>query len=245
MPNHWKDRAVITELLHYAVDTVRALLATPEGQIALASAMASSLFAVAGTFVKTMIPLRWLAVGTNGGFMIYGALLPQLPTLVLHAVLLPINAIRAIEMMRLTRRVNRAGGDTTNSGFWLRPYMTRRRLPVGATLFNKGDIADHLYVLAEGKIEWVEIGTVTTPGGIFGEIAFFAPDKRRTMTARCVEPCLLLSIDEPGLRQLYYQNPEFGFQLISLVAGRMHADVERLRAQVEAARALGGGRSAA
>jgi CRP-like cAMP-binding protein len=79
---------------------------------------------------------------------------------------------------------------------------------------------------------------VTTPGGIFGEIAFFAPDKRRTMTARCVEPCLLLSIDEPGLRQLYYQNPEFGFQLIGLVAARMHADVERLRAQVDIARQL-------
>lgn len=223
---------MIVELVQHAVDLVRSLLATPEGRVALASAGVASLFSVAGTFVKTMIPLRWMAVGTNAGFMVYGALFPSLPMMLLHAVLLPINSVRAIQMMRLTRRVNRAAGDTTNSGFWLRPYMTRRKLPAGEILFNRGDTADHLYMLAEGKIELVEIGSLIMPGGIFGEIAFFAPDKRRTMTARCVEPCLLLSIDEAGLRQLYFQNPEFGFQLISLVAGRMHADLVRLRISV-------------
>jgi CRP/FNR family cyclic AMP-dependent transcriptional regulator len=231
---------VIAQLIQHAIDTVLALLSTQEGRIALASAAVASLFAIAGTFVKTMIPLRWMAVGTNAGFMVYGALFPSLPMMMLHALLLPINSIRAIEMMRLARRVDRAAGDTANSGFWLRPYMTRRRFPAGTILFNKGDIADHLYMLAEGKIELVEIGVEMAPGGTFGEIAFFAPDRRRTMTARCIEPCLLLSIDEAGLRELYYQNPEFGFQLISLVAGRMHADVERLRAQVEALRAAGG-----
>jgi CRP/FNR family transcriptional regulator, cyclic AMP receptor protein len=229
---------VISEALEHALALVRVLLTTPEGIVALASAFAASAFNIAGTFVKTMIPLRWLAAGGNLGFMLCGALFPSLPMLILHTLLLPINSIRAIQMMRLTRRVNRAGGDTTNAGLWLRPYMTRRKLEAGEILFNKGDAADHLYMLAEGKIEVVEIGTVLTPGGIFGEIAFFAPDKRRTMTARCVEPCLLLSIDEPGLRQLYYQNPEFGFQLIGLVAARMHADVERLRAQVDIARQL-------
>ncbi len=223
----------MAEIYQHALALLESLLATPQGRLALASAGVASLFNLAGTFVKTMIPLRWMAVGSNLGFMVYGALFPSLPMLVLHALLLPINGIRAIEMMRLTRRVNQAAADTANSGFWLRPYMTRRKLPAGAIVFRKGDPADHLYMLAEGRIELVEIGAVLTPGRIFGEIAFFHPARQRTLTARCLDRCQLLSIDESGMRQLYYQNPEFGFQLIGLVAGRMHADVERLRAQVD------------
>ncbi len=231
---------MIAELLHHAWDLVLSLLTTTEGIVALASALAASAFNIAGTFVKTMIPLRWLAAGGNLGFMICGVLMPSLPMLILHSLLLPINSVRAIEMMRLTRRVNRAAADTTNSGFWLRPYMTRKKLPAGAVVFERGEPADQLYMLAAGKIELVEIGAILTPGRIFGEIAFFHPEKKRTLTARCLEPCQLLSIDESGMRQLYYQNPEFGFQLIGLVAGRMFADVERLRVQVEAAQSAQG-----
>ena len=67
---------------------------------------------------------------------------------------------------------------------------------------------------------------------MFGEIAFFAPDRKRTNTARCVGPCTVLSIDESTVRQLFYQNPGFGFQLIDLVAGRLTADVIRLQKQI-------------
>lgn len=236
---------MIAELLHHAWQLILSLLTTTEGIVALASALVASAFNIAGTFVKTMIPLRWLAAGGNLGFMICGVLMPSLPMLILHALLLPINSVRAIEMMRLTRRVNRAAADTTNSGFWLRPYMTRRKLPAGAIVFRRGDPADHLYMLAVGRIELVEIGVVLTPGRIFGELAFFHPERKRTLTARCLDACQLLSIDESGMRQLYYQNPEFGFQLIGLVAGRMHADVERLRAEVQEARAALGGEARA
>lgn len=67
------------------------------------------------------------------------------------------------------------------------------------------------------------------PGVLFGEIAFFAPDKRRSMTARCVGACTVLHIDETTFKQLYYQNPAFGFEVVSLVAGRLMADVRRLQ----------------
>lgn len=226
---------MIEHLLAHALALAERLLTTDDGQIALASAVVAAAFNIAATFFKTMIPLRWMAAGGNLGFMVCGALLPSLPMLLLHAVLLPVNSLRAVQMMRLTRRVNRAADDRTNSGLWLRPYMTRRRFAAGEVLFRQGDRADRLYLLAEGRIELVEIGAVLEPGGIFGEIAFFHPARVRTLTARCLEPCLLLSINEGEMRQLYYQNPDFGFQLIGLVAGRMQADVERLRAQVEAA----------
>ncbi|MEO7116184.1 MAG: cyclic nucleotide-binding domain-containing protein, partial [Caldimonas sp.] len=66
------------------------------------------------------------------------------------------------------------------------------------------------------------------PGQMFGEIAFFAPDKRRTLSARCVDECLMLSINQSTVRQLYYQNPAFGFEIVGLVANRLSADVARL-----------------
>jgi CRP-like cAMP-binding protein len=161
---------------------------------------------------------------------------------VLHAVLLPINLWRAVEMVQLTRRVKSAAEARDTSGLWLRPYMKQRKLAPGELLFKKGDEADHLYMLASGRIELVEIGVTLVPGRIFGEIAFFAPDRKRTMSARAAEPCELLSIDGATVRQLYYQNPEFGFELIALVALRLSSDVRRLEvaaaAQQDAATAL-------
>jgi hypothetical protein len=220
-----------TEIVQRAVLTLVNTLSTPSGLVALGSAGVASALILAGTFVKTMIPLRWLAVGSNLGFMVYGALFPSLPMLVLHTLLLPINLYRVFEMARLTRRVNAAATHDA-SDVWLRPYMRRRQLSAGQVLFRKGDLADHLYLLTEGRIELVELGGELGPGRIFGEIAFFAPDQRRTVTARCLEPCQLLSIDESTVRQLYFQNPEFGFHLMALVAGRLTADVRRLESRL-------------
>jgi hypothetical protein len=222
------------EIVQRAVTTISTTLGSPEGLIALASAGLAGALILAGSFVKTMIPLRWLAVGSNLGFIVYGALFPSLPMLALHMLLLPINLYRAVEMVRLTRRVNAAAQAQDTSGLWLRPYMKRRRLKAGAVLFRKGDLADHLYLLASGRIELVEIGAELPAGRIFGEIAFFAPDHRRTLTARCVENSEVLAIDESTVRQLYFQNPNFGFQVIGLVAGRLTADIRRLETTLEA-----------
>jgi len=137
-------------------------------------------------------------------------------------------------MIRLTQRVNAAADVKDTSGLWLRPYMKRRRLKAGKVLFRKGDPADHLYMLTSGRIELVEIGVALPAGRIFGEIAFFAPDKCRTLTARCVENSEVLAINESTVRQLYYQNPDFGFHLIGLVAGRLTADIRRLETTLQA-----------
>ena len=223
------------DILEIAIATLRGTLSTPNGVLALISAGVAAAFSIAGTFMKTMIPLRWLAVGTNVGFLGWGLLYPSLPMLLLHGVLLPINIWRALEMVRLTRRVTKAAKRGDVSGLWLKPYMKARRMKAGEVLFNKGDTADHLYFLAEGEIDFVEIGKSLAPGSMFGEIAFFAPDRRRTLTARCAVDCRVLTIDEHTLLQLYYQNPSFGFELVRLVAGRLTADVQRLESRIAAA----------
>lgn len=218
----------IAELLALLQAKTAAIVDSPRDLVAYLAFVLGGAFVVAGALTKTMIPLRWLAVGGNVGFVVFGALHPQWTTLVVAAVLLPINVHRARQMMRLTRRVRAAEASSDLTGVWLRPYMKARRCKAGTVLFRRGDEADRLYCLAEGEIELTEIGVRLDPGKIFGEIAFFAPDKRRTHTARCVTPCTVLSIDEPTLKQLYFQNPAFGFHLIGLVAGRLSEDVRRI-----------------
>ena len=218
------------EIYALAEASLKEILASPWQIVAIVSVLIATALMVVSSFVKTMIPLRWLAVGGNFGFLLYGALHPSIPMLLLNGLLLPINILRAVEMVRLTKRVKAAAAQST--GVWLKPYMMRTKRKAGDVLFHKGDRADHLYFLAEGRIEIVEIGVYIEPGTMFGEIAFFAPDKKRTNTARCVGPCTVLTIDESTVNQLYYQNPEFGFQLMALVAGRLTADVRRLQEQI-------------
>jgi CRP-like cAMP-binding protein len=184
-----------------------------------------------------MVPLRGLAVCSNIGFLAYGVLSPAPVMAMLHATLLPLNAVRFSEMLRLTRRVRIAASSADTSGIWLRPYMKQTKLKAGTVLFAKGDTADHLYFLASGRIELVEIGTVMEPGRVFGEIAFFSAKRERTLTARCVEDCLVLSVNQQTVTELYYQNPAFGFELITLVTNRLSADIDRHVAQIERLRA--------
>ena len=222
------------ELFAAAVASLSTSIATPLAVLALCSAALAALLVIVSSFVKTMIPLRCLAVGGNLGFLVYGAIHPSLVMMLLHGALLPVNIYRAAEMVRLTRRVRAAAAAGDLSGVWLKPYMRKQRLKAGDVLFRKGDTADHLYFLAEGRIEFVEIGEAMAPGSLFGEIAFFAPDKRRTLTARCTVDSTVLRIDEATFQQLYFQNPAFGFQVVTLVAGRLMADRNRLEHRLAA-----------
>jgi CRP/FNR family cyclic AMP-dependent transcriptional regulator len=211
---------------------VSSALASPSELLALFAAAVAAGLQVSSSFVKTMVPLRWLAVLSNCGFLVYGVLHPSFVMALMHGVLLPINCVRLREMSLLTRRVHAATNNTDRSGVWLRPYMTTSRRKAGEVLFRRGDPAEHLYILVEGRVDFPEVNGSVTPGEIFGEIAFFSPEGQRTLTACCGEDCVLLSINQSTVRQLYYQNPAFGFEIVGLIAGRLSADVARLRAQI-------------
>ena len=222
------DWIIPADLLSQAMGQITHVLQSPKLIIAYSAIGLSIVLTVAGSFVRTMLPLRWLAVASNAGSLVYGALTPSVATFVLELVLLPINVYRAMQMRRLTHQVTKAATSGDTSGVWLKPYMKPRKFKKGEILFNKGDLADNLYFLASGRIEWVEIGEFLEPGRIFGEIAFFSPHKRRTLSGRCAEDCVVMSLDESTLKQLYFQNPQFGFELIGLVAARLNADLGRM-----------------
>lgn len=208
-----------------------AALTEPEQVLALVSAGVASLLVIVSAFVKTMIPLRWLAVASNVGFIVYGLVHPAPLMVMLHAVLLPVNGVRVWQMIRLTRRVAASTADTLQLQVWLRPYMRSRGCKAGTRLFAVGDEANRLYFLASGTVELPEVGRTLQAGQLLGEIAFFAPDRRRSSSAYCVTDCTLLSIDEDTFKQLVYQNPDFGFEVVKLIAGRLSGDIQRLQQQ--------------
>jgi len=219
-----------TDFLALQADRLLSALAQPQELLALASAAVAGLLVIVSAFVRTMIPLRWLAVGSNVGFIVYGLVHPSLLMVALHSVLLPVNLWRVRQMVRLTRRVAGSTADPKQMEIWLRPYMRSRDYRAGQRVFKRGAVADRLYFLAAGQIELPEVGGRLDAGQMFGEIAFFAPDRRRSSSARCVTPCTVLSIDEATFRQLVYQNPDFGLEVVRLIAGRLSQDVLRLQA---------------
>jgi len=215
------------------------ITSSPKQIVAHVAALIGVAFVTVAAFVRTMIPLRWMAVGSNVGLLIFGALHPSIPTMLVAGSLLPINVWRAIEMMRLTQRVNRAATEGDLASIWLKPYMKPRRLRAGKVLFRKGDHADRLFLLTDGELELVEICQRMVPGRIFGEIALFSPERKRTSTVRAVTRCVVLEIHESTVRQLYFQNPAFGFHLVELLAERLSTDVHRAESRTaEVERAL-------
>ena len=229
-------------LTHQIAENVSVFLAhTISSPVQILSVCAAAVglgFTISSSFVKTMVPLRWFGVLSNIGFLSYGILFPNYLMTLMHGVLLPINCVRLVEMTRLTRRVRAATQSADRSGLWLRPYMKQTKRKAGDVLFRQGDDADHLYILVDGRVEFPENGATVGPGQMFGEIAFFSPERKRTLSARCAEESTLLSINQATVRELYYQNPGFGFEIVGLVAGRLSADIARLRAQLRDAQPL-------
>ncbi len=212
------------------------MLADPTQRLAVAAGLVGGVLVIWSGFAKTIVPLRWLAVGSNLGFIVYGYVHPAPMVLVLHLALLPINLWRVLEMRRLTRRVRRARSGEGLPQVWLQPYMKRKRLKPGQVLFSKGDPADRLYALAEGTLEVVESQRKVEPGELIGEISFFSREGVRTATVVSPTGATLLSMDEPTFRQLFHQNPAFGYEVVRLVTERLTGDVERLRGELAALR---------
>jgi hypothetical protein len=187
----------------------------------------ASLLVFCAFYMKTMIPLRSVAIASNVAFLTYGVAGHLYPIAALHAILLPLNFLRLRQMRSLIRRVKEAAGGSM-SGESLIPLMSHHRYPAGHVLFRRGEPATLMYMVLEGTVLLEEIGVTVPRGQLLGEIALFAPENARTATAVCETDVELGEIPEEKVLQLYYQNPEFGFSLVRLVIGRL-LENQRLR----------------
>jgi CRP/FNR family cyclic AMP-dependent transcriptional regulator len=167
-------------------------------------------------------------------FIVYGFYDSLYPVLILHGVLLPLNIWRAVQMLRLIRRVETASrGDLSTE--WLRPFMKEAQWKAGDVIFNRGDHADRLYMIITGDIHLEQIDHTIRAGDLFGEIGLFSADHKRTQTARALTDVDLLWISEGELAQICYQNPGIAFYFLKLTTNRLLANASRALTGTEAA----------
>lgn len=188
-------------------------------------------FVFATYSMKTMIPLRTVGLVSNAVLLLYAALEGAAPEIILEGIVLPMNALRLYQMIQLTRRVETAArGD--GSMDWLKPFMHRHRIAAGEVLFHKGDRADAMYYIVSGHFRLRETGIELPVGEVVGEFGMLAPDQRRTQTLECVRDGELLVISYDRVKQLYFQNPSFGFYFLRLSTQRMFHNQSVLEARV-------------
>jgi CRP/FNR family transcriptional regulator, cyclic AMP receptor protein len=94
----------------------------------------------------------------------------------------------------------------------------------------RGDYATAAFYIVSGEVEIPEIDKTFGSGTLLGEIGLFAPDGRRMMTVRCKTDVQAAKIDYGDFKQLYFQNPQFGFHLLHLIVARLQSSRELPRA---------------
>ncbi len=184
------------------------------------------LLLLASAWMKTIVWLRALAIAANLALIVYGFVTAQYPLAMLAVVVLAVNAWRLYELRMLgtvTRGATAASAAPVTME-WLLPYMRTLALPAGAVVFNKGAEADAMYFVEHGRVRFDELGVEMGKNALFGEIGIFSHDKRRTATAKTLEDSSLLVISADKVRELYYQNPDFGFFIVDLITRRLIED---------------------
>jgi CRP-like cAMP-binding protein len=214
-------------LVTYLVDFIRSKM-----DLANLLGLIGGIFYVASVTLRTMIPLRIAAIISNILFIGYGLLAKALPTFFMYAVLLPINVFRLYQIQQLVKRVKIASQADLDME-WLKPFMTKKNFKAGDVLFHKGDVANAMYYTVTGKFLVKELGVELPPGRVMGELGFLAPDNKRTATVECIEDGQVLFIIYDKVRELYFQDPDFGFYFLKLTSERLLQNVARLEGELE------------
>ncbi|MGE3990701.1 Crp/Fnr family transcriptional regulator [Pseudorhodoplanes sp.] len=192
-------------------------------------------FVFATFSMKTMVPLRVVAISSNVLFIAYGYLHPAYPVLLLHLLLLPLNFWRLRQMLSLVRETEAANDGDLDMN-WIRPFTTTRAMTPGEVLFRKGDPANEIVFIMSGSLRIPELDVAIPPGEVVGELGMLSPDKVRTQSAVCVDPGQILVITYDQVRQLFFQNPKFGYYFMQLSARRLFENMKRMQSEIEALR---------
>jgi CRP-like cAMP-binding protein len=198
-------------------------------------AVIGGLCTVASMSMKTVIPLRIAGIAGAFFFLCSGIASRTFPSIFLYAMLLPLNSYRLFQMMELIKKV-RAAASSDLSMDWLQPFMTRRKYKKGEVVFRKGEVADQMFLAAKGKYLVTEINIELRPGHIFGEMGLLTSGFQRTASVECIESGHLLTISYDKVRELYFENPEFGFYFLRLVGERLLQNLKRAEDMLAAER---------
>jgi hypothetical protein len=200
-----------------------------------ALAAVGGLLYIASISMKTVIPLRVAGIASAFFFLLAGIIGGAFPAIFLYGILLPLNSYRLWEMLQLIKKV-RAAATNDMSMDWLEPFMTKRRYRKGEVLFRKGDNADEMFLAVKGKYLVSELNIELPPGHIFGELGLLTTGYHRTASVECIEAGHVLAISYDKVRELYFENPEFGFYFLRLVANRLLEDLRLVENKLAAER---------
>jgi len=181
---------------------------------------------LASSAMRTIIWLRILAIGASLVVVVYGILAVHYPAAVFGILLLGINVWRLWEMRRLVAatRAATAAGSAPITADWILPYMRPLAVPADTVIFRRGEAAEAMYFISSGRIRFEELDIELGEGSLFGEIGIFTDHKTRSATAKSLGPCSLLVVSADKVRELFFQNPEFGFFLVGLITKRLAED---------------------
>jgi CRP/FNR family transcriptional regulator, cyclic AMP receptor protein len=187
---------------------------------------------VATLAMRAMIPLRVLGIASSIFQIAFAASAGITPMLIQHGILLPMNAYRLYEHIRLVRKVRSASSKELSLNCLI-PFMTKRRFNAGQILFRKGDPADEMFMVLSGRLRLSEIGIDVLSGGVVGELGLLAPDQRRTQTLECNEDTEVMLIGYDRVKSLCFENPSFGFYLLRLTSGRLFQNIAKFEMELE------------
>ncbi|WP_029581589.1 Crp/Fnr family transcriptional regulator [Bradyrhizobium sp. URHD0069] len=187
----------------------------------------ASIFVVATTTMRTMIPLRVFGILTNIVLIATSIPTRHYPTGLLHLVLLVLNSYRLHQMLQLVRDV-RKSVNSDLSMEWLKPFMTERKCEAGEVLFYKDEKAEDMLYIVSGRYKLVESGIELPVGAIVGELGMLSPSNMRTQTLECIKAGVILSVSYTKVEELYVQNPAFGFYFLRLSSARLFQNIATL-----------------
>lgn len=191
----------------------------------------AAILAITGSAMRTIIPLRCVGIATNAVSLTYAVFMRAYPSITVNLILLPLNTVRLYQMIRLIRQVKQASKSDLSME-WPKPFMTRRKVKAGEILFAKGDSATCMFYTLSGRYRLKELNIELVQGQVVGEMGFMSPENRRTQTLECLDDGEVLNISYDEVRQLYFQNPEFGFYFLRLTSERMFKNMEMMEAEI-------------
>jgi CRP-like cAMP-binding protein len=192
-----------------------------------AGALFASVFVVATTTMRTMIPLRVFGIISNVVFIATAIPTHNYLVIVVQSLVMVLNSYRLHQMLQLVRDVKKSVNSDLSME-WLKPFMTERQCAAGEVLFYKDEKAEEMLYIVSGRFRLVESGIELPVGAIVGELGMLSPSNVRTQSLECIEAGLVLSVSYTKVEELYVQNPEFGFYFLRLASARLFQNLAAL-----------------
>jgi CRP-like cAMP-binding protein len=90
-----------------------------------------------------------------------------------------------------------------------------------------------MYYSVSGRYRLCEIGIEIPTGQVFGDLGLLAPGNKRTQTIECIEDGEALTASYQQVKELYFQNPQFGFYFLRLTSERLFENIARLEQELQ------------